>query len=189
MRFIGHKWGENWIISGFEWKRFSKTLIPRPFQERFLLFCRCIQAGCRTNFQSEAMTERRPLINVKIHHWKMAVSVFKKKLTRRGGLRTSGVHRSTSIMEIAGFSVQNGVSSQIRPVLDQYFRIFQGFFLHWAEKRTKMAVPRGLMKRQQTSLSQTQYFVLGGGGKYYNKSFPPAFTHAHTQRKTYQSFT
>ena len=128
MRFIGHKWGENWIISGFEWKRFSKTFIPRPFQERFLLFCRCIQAGCRTNFQSEAMTERRPLINIKIHHWKMAVSVFKKKLTRRGGLRTSGVHQSTSIMEIARFSVQNGVSSQIRRVLDQYFGIFQGFF-------------------------------------------------------------
>ena len=65
----------------------------------------------------------------------MAVSVFKKKLTRRGGLRTSGVLQSTS-MEIARFSVQNGVSSQIRRVLDQYFGIFQGFFFCTGPRNT-----------------------------------------------------
>lgn len=70
------------------------------------------QAGSRNNFQSEVLsdlTERRPLIK---RTPKMAVSVFKPKLTRRGGLRTSGVLRRTSM----------------GPSILQYFGIFHGSF-------------------------------------------------------------
>ena len=151
IHFSGQKWGANWIISGSGWERFdregrsfirvrgrinrSETPIHPPIPPSFnvqqhrpnswnIFRSFADAAGCRTNFQSEVLTQRRPLI----------------KSTGKNGsfCFQNGVLQSTSLKK-ARFSVLNGVSSQTRnEVLDKYFGIFYGCFFALGQE---MAVP------------------------------------------------
>lgn len=87
----------------------TDRILRSKFREHFSLFWRSSWQQEQFSEWSSDLTERRPLIK---RTPKMAVSVFKPKLTRRGGLRTSGVLRRTSM----------------GPSILQYFGIFHGSF-------------------------------------------------------------